>query len=470
MLRTLLVSLACALFWCSSAVAEPWTKTDERITASDGAQLATTLYEPLTAPPVGGWPTLVLFHGIGGTRASMNQIAEQVFAPNGYAVLTFDFRGHGESGGLFDLDGPREVQDVRDLLGWLTARPEIDRAHIGAWGISLGGGAVWASLKAGVPFAAAEVNETWVDLYEALAPNNLTKSGAIFQFLNSVPADRTDAELNAIKSDALRSTNLSVLRTFAESRSVVGALPQIKTPVMIFQGRRDFAFGLEQGLTAYAKLGGPKRIYIGDFGHQPSTFPGPDANAMFAEALRWFDEYLKPAGALTAEPVHVAPDPWRGTAYAFTTLPRLATARTKTLNVRKTFGWAGKAVLMFPSPSRAALETFGAPVVKVTAATKTHAPQLVAVLEAIAPNGTSTLVSEGGTALPTSKAWTRSFGLISDATLIPRGAKLRLTLSWTSTAQSSGNLLYLTGVPVGSSLTLKKVSLTLPVLARPLSR
>ena len=469
MLRALLVSLACALFWCSTALADPWTKTDQKITTSDGVQLATTLYEPSTAAPVGGRPAIVMFHGIGGTRASMNQIAEQVFAPNGYAVLTFDFRGHGESGGLFDVDGPREVQDVRDLFAWLTARPEIDRAHVGAWGISLGGGAVWESLKAGVPFAAAEVSETWVDLYEALAPGNLSKSGAIFQFLNSVSTDRTDPEVNALKSDALQSKNQGSLRAFARSRSALDALPQIKTPVMIFQGRRDFAFGLEQGLTAYAKLGGPKRLYIGDFGHAPSIFPGPDAEAMFAEALTWFGQYLKGPTALTPMPVQVAPDPWRGAAQAFTSLPKLATARKKTLKVRKTFGWAGKTVLALPSPSRGALETFGAPVVTVTATTKTRAPQLVAVLEAVA-GGTSTIVSEGGTKLPARKSFTTSFPLISDATLIPPGAKLRLTLSWTSTAQDSANLLYLTGVPVGSSITVRRVYVTLPTLARPVSR
>src|SRR5205085_2503483 len=201
---------------------------DQKLTASDGVQLATTLYEPSTAPTVGGFPAIVMFHGLGGTRASMNTIAEQVFAPAGYAVLTFDFRGHGESGGLFDLDGPREVQDVAEMLAWLAMHPEIDKTHIGAWGISLGGGAVWACLKAGLPFAAAEVNETWTDLYPALAPGNLSKSGAIFQFLNSVPSDRKAAEITALTNDALNSSNVGVLHAFADSRSVKDALRQIK--------------------------------------------------------------------------------------------------------------------------------------------------------------------------------------------------------------------------------------------------
>jgi hypothetical protein len=64
----------------------------------------------------------------------------------------------------------------------------------------------------------------------------------------------------------------------------------------------------------------------------------------------------------------------------------------------------------------------------------------------------------------TSKSWTLSFPLISDTALLKPGTKLRVTLSWTTTAQSPTNLLYISGVPVGSSLTMKTLRLTLPVL------
>jgi predicted acyl esterase len=470
--RRLLVACACALVWCGAAQADPWAKTDQKVTARDGTLLATTLYEPVGAPPVGGWPAIVMFHGLGGTRASMNAIAEQTFANEGYAVLTVDHRGHGESGGLFDANGPAEIQDARDLYDWLAARPELDKAHIGAWGISLGGGVVWGALKAGVPFAAAEVNETWVDLYQSLAPAGLSKSGAVFQFLSSVAADRTAPTLNAIRSDALNSTNLATVQAYADARSARSELPTIKTPTLVFQGRRDFAFGLEQGIEAYQGLAGPKRLYIGDFGHPPSTFPGPDASVVFAEAADWFGRFLKNQlnGIDTRKPVELAPDPYREAQnVSYAGVPPKAALKTKTVKIGKTFGSKGKVVVTFVLPPRT-LEAFGAPVVTVTASTKTQARQLVAVLEAV-KGTTATVVSEGGTALPAaSKAWTLSFQLIADATLIPQGSKLRLTLSWTSTAQNAANLLYLTGVPDGSSLTVKSAYVTLPLLKNPISR
>lgn len=458
--------LALALNGQASAA---WTKTDQRLVMDDGAEIATSYYRPVAEPPVGGYPAIVMFHGIGQTREPLNRIAEQLFADDGYAVLTFDFRGHGASGGLFSLDGPRELEDTRALLRWLQGRPEVDDAHIGAWGLSLGGGMVLRSLEAGLPFAAAEVYQTWVDLYEALVPNRLSKSGAIFQFLSSV-GDRVGPEITAIRSAALTSTNLGALRTLADSRSTVDALPSIRVPVHVFQGRRDFVFDLRQGITAYRRLGGPKALYIGDFGHAPSTFPGPDAQAMFHNAIEWFGRYLK-AMPLQAAPIELAPDPWTQETYGLTTLPATTTVKTAKVKVARTFARPGsKVVKLIALPNRK-LELFGAPVVTLTASTRTQATQVVAVLEAVPPSGNAILVSEGGTKVALGrKPRTLSFPLISDTALIPRGSKLRLTLSWTSTAQSPSNLLYLTGVPDGSSCTIANVRVTLPVLRRPVSR
>ena len=82
-----------------------------------------------------------------------------------------DARGHGQSQGLFGLDGPRDVQDTKELFDFLAARPEISDTQIGALGISLGGGAVWNAAVAGVPFKAIVPLITWTNLATALAPH-----------------------------------------------------------------------------------------------------------------------------------------------------------------------------------------------------------------------------------------------------------------------------------------------------------
>ncbi|HEY8029185.1 MAG TPA: CocE/NonD family hydrolase, partial [Gaiellaceae bacterium] len=111
------------------------------ITASDGTPLACSIVEPDGTPPSAGWPAVILFHGLGGSHTDMEPLATQALAPAGYASLECDARGTGASGGVWGLDGPREDQDARDLFNWLAARPEISDTQIGAFGISLGGGA-----------------------------------------------------------------------------------------------------------------------------------------------------------------------------------------------------------------------------------------------------------------------------------------------------------------------------------------
>ena len=188
-LRRLILLVACAsLAW--PGLARAWAKQDVAIPTSDGVKLASTLYLPDGQPPTGGWPAIMLLHGLGGDREDMNTLAELAFLPGEeYAVLTFDARGHGETGGLFTLDGPREVADVSEAFAWLAARPDIADDRIGAWGISYGGGAIWNALAAGVPFAAAETCQTWTDLYSALFPQDLSKSGAVARLFTEVPTD-----------------------------------------------------------------------------------------------------------------------------------------------------------------------------------------------------------------------------------------------------------------------------------------
>ena len=124
--------------------------------------------------------------------------------------------------------------------------------------------------------AAYETFETWSDLYRALFPQNFGKSGAIYAFAQSVPAERIDPALRPFVPQLIGGENLSTIRDLLGSRSSLRLMSAVTTPSFLFQGRRDFAFDIDQAVDAYRRLAGPKRLYVGDFGHAPSTFPGPD--------------------------------------------------------------------------------------------------------------------------------------------------------------------------------------------------
>jgi hypothetical protein len=358
---------------------------------------------------------------------------------------------------------------VRAVFDRLAARPEVDRSRIGAWGTSLGGGAVLRSLVEGVPWAAVETVETWTDLYSALAPQGLAKSGAVLQFLSSVPQDRFDPSVLAIRDDALASTNLGALRAWADVRSSRSQLAKVKTPVFMFQGRRDFAFDIAQARAGYRLLKGPKRLYVGDFGHAPSRFPGPDIAQVTSLGLKWFTRYLIGTPAAFA-PVSLAPSPWRGKLRTYATVPP-----TRRLVVRlggtDSLTGAGRAQRT-SGPLGARIETFGSPQVQVTARLSGGWSRVVAVLTAKPRRGNEIVISEGGVNTSGLSGTRRlSIGLIDVATLVPRGARLRLTLASSSLAQNPGNLLYLNlPMPPSARVSLGPARLILPILRTPVSR
>jgi len=74
----------------------------------------------------------------GGQNGLLGLVGDQ-FARHGFAVLSYDKRGSGNSGGKRDDDYELLSGDGAAAIGFLRNRPEIDRARIGIWGISQGG-------------------------------------------------------------------------------------------------------------------------------------------------------------------------------------------------------------------------------------------------------------------------------------------------------------------------------------------
>ena len=445
---------------------------------SDGVVIVGNLYLPDGDVPQGGWPAVMLLHGIGESRTdgdnalgmSINSLAETFLRPQGYAVLTFDARGHGASGGVVAVDGPREIADVRELFEWLASQTHINRSRIGAFGYSYGGGAIWRAAVEGVPFAAIEVATAWTDLYDALVPQELARSGVILGFYQSI-AGRVAPEVDAVLTDALQGRNLPGVRRFARERSSEHLLRGIRVPTYLMQGRRDFAFDLAQVLDVYGRLSVPKRLYIADFGHAPSSKPGDEPYYVFPQARAWFDRFLKgmPNGIDRRPPIELAHDPWTGRTSSYAGLPARKTLRFAFAGVRS-IGARDKVARTRRLP-RGRLETFGAPIVQVKLASSSGWPHVVVVLSALTPQRREIVVSAGGARVRLSRRTrTVSVRLISQVTNIPPGSRLRLTVAASSTAQSPGNLLYLTSVPRTARLTVGRASVTMPVLARPVSR
>lgn len=89
-------------------------------------------------------PVIVMAHGFGGLKDwGLKPYAER-FVQAGFAVLRFDYRGFGKSGGLPRrvVDGRAHIQDWSSAIDALRARSDVDASRLGIWGTSYSGGQV----------------------------------------------------------------------------------------------------------------------------------------------------------------------------------------------------------------------------------------------------------------------------------------------------------------------------------------
>ena len=109
---------------------------------SEGMRIVGMIHIPEATPA----PGIILCHGFTGTRVESHRLfvlAAREFCKQGFVVLRFDFRGSGESEGLFEhttISG--EMEDLKAAVSFLHKRKEALNQAIGVNGLSLGGAVV----------------------------------------------------------------------------------------------------------------------------------------------------------------------------------------------------------------------------------------------------------------------------------------------------------------------------------------
>jgi hypothetical protein len=160
---------------------------------SDGTRIAGDLTYPKGMADETRLPVIVLCHGWGGRKSHLNTEIAPGFAKEGFIVLTFDYRGWGESDSrlvvLGEMPKPNadgtvtvKAQAIRQLVSpfdqqedidaaitFMQDQPGADKNRIGIWGSSFGGGhVIWrAAHDTRVKCVVAQVggmgfNEQWV--------------------------------------------------------------------------------------------------------------------------------------------------------------------------------------------------------------------------------------------------------------------------------------------------------------------
>lgn len=110
--------------------------------ASGGDECAAWLFRP-EAGAVSS-PCVVMASGLTCVRDQGLDGFARRFADAGFAVLAFDYRHFGDSGGepRSLMSSARQREDWRAAIGFACSLGEVDEGRVALWGFSLGGGHV----------------------------------------------------------------------------------------------------------------------------------------------------------------------------------------------------------------------------------------------------------------------------------------------------------------------------------------
>jgi uncharacterized protein len=259
--------------------------------SSDGYRLAGDLYLPEPGAERGA---VVLTGPFSGVKEQVTGYYADWFARRGYVALAFDHRNWGDSEGepRQHEDASAKVSDLRNAIGFLAARPEVDSEKIALCGVCLGGiyaiqlAAFDPRVKAVALIAAAYNNPKLI--HDRFGAENFAALMAQFAQIAQRQSDTGEIEYwPAVNPEGMpagnpgpepfeyygtergawpgwenRCTALSVLQEL--TLDVDSYLPLVTAPLLIVHGRGDQAIPVADAEAAFAAAPEPKELLLLD--------------------------------------------------------------------------------------------------------------------------------------------------------------------------------------------------------------
>lgn len=240
-----------------------------------GHMIPISIFKPVAATPDTPFPVLLQSHGFTGERWKEDRADVSDYIARGFAVISFDQRGHGDArddSKVMFMHPDAEVRDTITILDYISAQDwvlkELDDPTdpvLGTFGYSYGGafqlmGSVFDSrIDAMVP------EMTWHNILEALAPNGAIKSGWVNLFYAA-----GNAQQSVVFSDEFHAGFAYATSTNELPDGSVPGVPDLVTlfleaspesypgkltvPTQLIQGMPDTLFPLNQAVWNYDEL------------------------------------------------------------------------------------------------------------------------------------------------------------------------------------------------------------------------
>lgn len=286
---------------------------------SEGVRLSGDLYLPKDLHPGERRAGIVLCHGYTGVRNLYLPDTAAALNEAGYVVLTFDYKGWGDS------DGPKSrlspygrVLDSQAAITFLSAQPMVDAERIGIYGTSYGGATVvWTAavdrrVKAVVGVVGIGHGWRWMrsvrrpdefaDLLERSAADRvrrvMTGESEFVERNEILLPDRQSAELAAAarkgNPGAVSQIPLEFIDDTLEFHPEWIVDKIAPRPLLLITCDDDRLVPPEESEHLYANAKEPKKLVVlKGWGHY-EVYTGEAFRQVMEPTLAWYREYLPP--------------------------------------------------------------------------------------------------------------------------------------------------------------------------------
>lgn len=274
------------------------TNDDIVIPTGDGIELHANIFVP-TANPDQLKPAVIFINSWALNEYEYLTEAARL-AENGFIVLSYSTRGFGDSNGLIDTAGPKDMHDLSKVIDYLLAHYNVDPNAIGTAGISYGSGISLLGAAHDSRIKAIAALSTWGSLKEALYGNETPRM--IWGELLNISADllgRPDSIIRETWENVLANRNMDEVYAWTDLRSPINYVDTINrngTKVYISQNFGDNLFQVNGVMDLFQRLTVEKHIDL-----QPGMHAGPEIVGMIGggnthtlnNMHRWFAKHLK---------------------------------------------------------------------------------------------------------------------------------------------------------------------------------
>jgi fermentation-respiration switch protein FrsA (DUF1100 family) len=207
---------------------------------------------------------MVIVHGAGSRKENHADFA-RLCAGSGWAALSYDQRGHGESE---DEASPQMIGDAARMARFLAAREGVDGDRVCARGSSMGG------------FVAIHAAAT---------------SGAIAGVIAICPAGEEQL-VRGLREGSLEMRISERGRTdleawLGEHRIQEAVALLAGRPLLLIHAEGDEQIPFEQSRELHSRAGDPRKLILLPGGHHRSAQHDPELQGV---ALRWLERAVEP--------------------------------------------------------------------------------------------------------------------------------------------------------------------------------